>query len=127
MKKIAADRNYNIKKKAFTGVDVWTMAEIRFDGDANPHYTLGLFSSKESAMNSLVDVFKFAEEKGFMVEVDHYNEDQTDFRIGESEYYLIRSSLMDGHKFAPKDFDLYEDSKPRTYEEDEDLYQLEED
>ena len=127
MKKIAADRNYNIKKKAFTGTDVWELKEVHFDGGANPHYTRGLFSSKESAMNSLVDVFKFAEKQGYMVEVDHYNEHQTDFRIDGSEYYLIRSSLMDGYKFSPEDFHLYEDSEPTTYDEDESLYQLEED
>tara|TARA_A200000159_G_C7302911_1_gene330996 strand:+ start:129 stop:497 length:369 start_codon:yes stop_codon:yes gene_type:complete len=122
MKKIAADRNYNIKKKAFSGADVWTMAEIDLDGDANPHYTLGLFSSKESAMNSLVDVFKFAEEKGFMVEVEDDNDSHTSFRIGGSEYYIRKDPLSDGDKFTPKDFHLYEDSKPRTYEED--LYEL---
>ena len=122
MKKIAADRNYNLKKKAFSGAEVWSMGFVDYDGDANPEYTLGLFSSKESAMNSLDEVFKFAKEKGLEVTIERDNESRVDFYIGNFGYYLIKSPLMDGQKFKPKDFHLYEDSEPITYDE-EDLYQ----
>ena len=119
MKKIAAGRNYNLKKKAFSGAEVWSMRFVDHDGNANPEYTLGLFSSKESAMNSLTDVFKFAKEKGFEVNIEYDTESQVDFYIGDLDYYLIKSPLMDGHKFKPKDFHLYEDSKPITYDEED--------
>ena len=119
MKKIAADRNYRIIKNAFSNISVWRMIFKMRDGDANPEYTLGIFSSRESGMNSLSEVFKFAEDKGFRVEVEE-NPGSTWFMIGGEEYYLIEEPLDDGIKMKPETFHLYEDSHP--IKEDEEDY-----
>lgn len=119
MKKIAADRNYRITKNALSDVSVWRMIFKMHDGDANPEYTLGTFSSRESGMNSLSEVFKFAKDKGFRVEVEE-NPGSTWLMIGESEYYLTEESLDDGIKMKPETFHLYEDSQ--SIKEDEEDY-----
>jgi uncharacterized pyridoxamine 5'-phosphate oxidase family protein len=118
-KKIAADRNYRITKNALSDVSVWRMIFKMHDGDANPEYTLGTFSSRESGMNSLSEVFKFAKDKGFRVEVEE-NPGSTWLMIGESEYYLTEESLDDGIKMKPETFHLYEDSQ--SIKEDEEDY-----
>ena len=99
-----------------SNISVWRMIFKMRDEGYKSEYTLGIFSSRESGMNSLSEVFKF-EDKGFRVEVEE-DPGSTWFMIGGEEYCLIEEPLDDGIKMKPETFHLYEDSHPIKDEED---------
>lgn len=86
-KKIASDKNYRMIKKAFAGKDMWTL----FSAPIGSYYGIndhGCFSSLESAVASLREVFNKAKLKGY--EIREEREGGGDSHI---KYILSRTYL----------------------------------